>query len=75
MTDAPFWDVPVPVLDKDGKIPAKFFPAGIGGGGGGGITITTDAAGDTVLTIIAGSTAARLTTNANGDTVLTLTGA
>jgi hypothetical protein len=73
MTDAPFWDVPVPVLDKDGKIPAKFLPAGIGGGSD--ITLSQNANGDTVLTVAESSTTAHLTTNANGDTVLTVTGA
>jgi hypothetical protein len=74
MSDFMTTGAPVPILDADGKIPLKFFPAGIGGGDS-GITLTKNAAGDTVLTIAEGSTAARLTTNANGDTVLTLTGA
>ena len=64
--------IKVPQLDANGKIFAKFFPSGLGGGG---IVLTTNAAGDTVLTVPEGSAAARLTTNANGDAVLTVTGA
>jgi hypothetical protein len=76
MTDAPFlYGGTVPGVDPaTGKIWPQFLPDGIGGGDP-GISLSVNAAGDTVLTIAAGSTAASLTTNANGDAVLTLTGA